>query len=147
MAEPPPPRNLLEIAPPGIVAAGILSAAFVVTKGASISAWWTLQAGAVTVGVSIILGAAIGMNRSAYPAGAVLSSAFLLALALLASATLLGDPERGALLVPVWGVGGGFLLILLPRPSGVPAASGWALLGGVALLSAGVLLATLILAA
>lgn len=147
MTEPPAPRNLLELAPPGIVALGILSAAFVVTRGASASAWWTLHAGAVTVGASIVVGAALGMNRSAYPAGAVLSSAFILALSLLASATLLGDPHRGALLVPIWGVGGGFLLILFPRHGAAPAASVGSLFAGVGLLSAGVLLATLILAA
>jgi hypothetical protein len=137
---------LLELAPPGIVAAGILGGALVVSRGAALSAWWTLHAGAGAVGVSIVLGAAVGMSRSPYPAGAVLSSAFLLAAALLGSATIMGDPRQGAHLVPIWGVGGGFLLLLLPRHAAVPAASGWALLAGTALLSGGVLIATVILA-
>lgn len=130
---------------PSIVAAGILAGAAVVARGSASSAWWTLHGGAVVMGVALLLGAAVEMNRSAYPAGAVLASAFIVALALLVSASILGDPARGSRLVPVWGVSGGFLAILLPRRNDTARAAGWSLVGASVLLATGVVLGTLIL--
>lgn len=146
MAEPGGSRPLPGLLSPGIVAAGILAGAWVVTAGSASGAWWTLHAGAVVLGASLLVGAALEMNRSTYPPGAVLLSAFVLALALLISASIMGDPAAGPLLLPVWGAGGGFLVVLLPRPDAPRSASGWALLGGAAMLAAGVVLGTLILA-
>ena len=140
-------RRPMGLISPGIVAIGIIAGAAIVARGAASSAWWTLHAGAIVIGVALLAGAALEMNHSVYPAGAVLASAFLVAVSLLVSATIMGDPVRGGLLVPVWGAGGGFLVLLLPRPGAVPARSGWSLIGGSLLLAAGIVVGTLILAA
>ena len=141
-----PSSGLAGLLSAAVVAAGILAGAWVVTLGAADSAWWTLHAGAIVVGTSILIGAGMEMTRSVYPPGSVLSAAFILAVALLASATILGDPSRGGLLLPIWGVGGGFLMMLLPKAQGRPLVEGWPLVGASLLLATGVVIGTFIIA-
>lgn len=131
--------------PPSVLALGILAAAAIVSRGASLGAWWTLHAGAVVVGVSVIIGAALVMNRSAYPPLAILAAALLFSLALLVSASIVGDPARGPMMIPIWGSGGGFSVLLVPRSGSSAARSPWNLVGASALLAAGVVLAAVIL--